>query len=210
MAAAAKILYLLLAYGLGTVNLSYILAKRELGVDLRSIGSGNLGASNLALHLGKKKAAVAFFADCAEEAAVIMAARGLGWSLDWQAAGGLAVTAGHNWPFYLRFQGGRGMAMALTGILILIPYEGLVLLAFLALGVFTHHTAEMNIAALFLLPVLAWRWGRPAELVIFSLAILALTLVRRAQGSPRVGKKKLREDPWAVLWSRLVYDREPG
>lgn len=210
MATAAKTVYLLLAYGLGTVNLSYILAKRKMGVDLRSVGSGNLGASNLSLHLGKKTAAAAFFADCAEEAVVIMAARGLGWNLGWQVAGGLSVIVGHNWPFYLRFQGGRGMAMALTGILILIPYEGLVLLAFLALGVFTNHTAEMNMAALFLLPVLAWQWGRPAALVIFALAVLVLTLIRRAQGSPRVGKKNLREDPWAVLWSRLVYDRELG
>lgn len=205
---ALRILALLVAYLLGTINLSYLLAKRELGLDLRRSGSGNLGASNLSAHLGKKKAAVAFFADCAEEAAVILVMRALGWGLGWQAAGGLAVIVGHNWPFYLRFQGGRGMAMALTGNLVLLPYEGTVLVAFLALGVFTRHTAEMNLVALFLLPVLAWRLERPSSLIIFTLAVLALTLIRRAQGSPGVGKKKIREDPRRVLWSRLIYDRE--
>ncbi|MDI7251446.1 glycerol-3-phosphate acyltransferase [Candidatus Solincola sp.] len=205
---AARVLLLISAYLLGTVNLSHILARRELGLDLRRSGSGNLGASNLAAHLGKGKAAVAFFADCAEEAAVLLVARALGWSAGWQAAAGLAAIAGHNWPFYLGFQGGRGMAMALTGTLILLPFEGLVLVAFLALGVFTRHTAEMNLLALFLLPVLAWRWGRHAGLLAFTLGVLVLTLLRRAQGSPGVGKKKLVEDPRRVLWNRLIYDRE--
>ncbi|MDI6872855.1 MAG: glycerol-3-phosphate acyltransferase [Actinomycetota bacterium] len=208
MKTAARVLLLISAYLLGTVNLSHILARRELGLDLRRSGSGNLGASNLAAHLGKGKAAVAFFADCAEEAAVLLVARALGWSAGWQAAAGLAAIAGHNWPFYLGFQGGRGMAMALTGTLILLPFEGLVLVAFLALGVFTRHTAEMNLLALFLLPVLAWRWGRHAGLLAFTLGVLVLTLLRRAQGSPGVGKKKLVEDPRRVLWNRLIYDRE--
>ena len=208
MSAASRILFLFSAYLLGTVNLSYILARKELGLDLRHSGSGNLGASNLALHLGRGKAAVAFFADCAEEAVVLLAARALGWGAGWQAAAGLAVMAGHNWPWYLGFQGGRGMAMALTGTLILLPYEGLVLVVFLALGVFTHHTAEMNLLALALLPVLAWRWGRSTGLLGFTLGVLALTLVRRAQGSPGVGKKKFAEEPGRVLWSRLIYDRE--
>ncbi len=208
MKAAPKLIYTIFAYLLGTVNLSYILARKELGLDLRRSGSGNLGASNLAVHLGKGKAAAAFFADCAEEAAALLVARALGWSEAWQAAAGLAVIAGHNWPFYLRFQGGRGMAMALTGTLILLPYEGLVLVGFLTLGVFSRHTAEMNLLALFLVPVLAWRWGRPAAFIAFTLGVLAFALLRRAQGSPGVGKKKLREDPRKVLWSRLIYDRE--
>lgn len=208
MGTATKVLLLVSAYLLGTVNPSYIMARRELGLDLRRSGSGNLGTSNLAKHLGKGKAAVAFFADCAEEAAAILVVRALGWGIGWQAAAGLAVIAGHNWPFYLRFRGGRGMAMALIGTLILIPYGGVVLVACLALGVFTRHTAEMNLLALFLLPVLAWRWERPAGHIIFTLGVLAFALLRRAQGSPGLGKKKLREDPLRVLASRLVYDRE--
>lgn len=210
MKTALKVLFVLFAYLMGTVNLSYIMAKKELGLDLRRSGSGNLGASNLALHMGKRKAAAAFFADCAEEAAALFAARAMGWNEGWQAAAGLAVIIGHNWPFYLRFQGGRGMAMALTATLILLPYEGLVLVGFLALGVFSRHTAEMNLLALILVPVLAWRWGRPTAFLVFALGVLALTLFRRAQGSPEVGEKKLREDPWRVLWNRLIFDREAG
>ncbi len=203
-----RILILVAAYLLGTINLSYILARFKLGIDLRKTGSGNLGASNLSLQLGKGKAAIAFFLDCAEEVAVILIIRSLGWGLGWQVGGGLAVIAGHNWPFYLRFQGGRGMAMALAGTLILIPYEGATLTAFLTLGVFTRHTAEMNLLGLALLPIIAWRLERPPELIAFTLAVLVLTILRRAQGSPYLKKKKLREDPGKVLWNRLVYDRE--
>ncbi len=208
MGTASRVLFLLASYLLGTVNLSHILARRELGLDLRRSGSGNLGASNLAAHLGKGRAAVAFFADCAEEAAAILVTRALGWGDVWEAAAGLAVIAGHNWPFFLRFQGGRGMAMALTGTLILVPYGGLVLVSFLTLGVCTRRTAEMNLLALALLPVLAWRWGRPAGDLAFTLGVLGMALLRRAQGSPGVGKKSLREDPRGVLWNRLIKDRE--
>lgn len=198
----------LAAYLLGTVNLSYILARRELGIDLRRSGSGNLGASNLSQHLGKGKAAVAFFADCAEEAVAILALRAMGWSLPWQVAGALAVIVGHNWPFYLRFQGGRGMAMALTGTLILLPLEGALLVAFLTLGVSTRRTAEMNLLGLALLPLVAWRLGRPSSLVAFTIGVLVLALARRLQGSPALGKKRIADDPRKVLWNRLIYDRE--
>ncbi len=208
MRCLAGILIVLASYLLGSANLSYLLAKRRLGVDLRRVGSGNLGASNLAVQAGKGQAAVAFLADCAEEAASILVMRAAGFSLAWQAAAGLAAMAGHNWPFYLRFQGGRGMAMALTGTLILLPYEGAMLVAFLALGVFTHHTAEMNLVGVMLVPVVAWRLGRAASLVSFALALLLLAVMRRLQGSPSLGKKTIREDPLRVIWSRLVYDRE--
>lgn len=201
-------LLVLASYLLGCVNLSYLMAKRRLGVDLRNMGSGNLGASNLAVHAGRGPAAVAFFADCAEEAAAILALRVAGYSLAWQSLAGLAAIAGHNWPFYLHFQGGRGMAMALAGTLILLPYEGAMLVAFLALGVFTHRTAEMNLVGVMLIPIFAWLIGRDPALVWYALAVLIMTVVRRLQGSPGLGKKKFREDPLGVVWCRLVYDRE--
>lgn len=204
----AGFMIVLASYFLGSVNLSYFLGRRQLGVDLRLVGSGNLGASNLAAQAGKGQAAIAFFADCAEEGAPILLLRATGFSLVWQAAAGLAAIAGHNWPFYLRFRGGRGMAMALTGTLILLPYEGAMLVALLALGVFTHHTAEMNLLGIVLVPVVAWRLGRPTSLVSFALAVLLFTLLRRLQGSPALGKKTMREDPRQVFVSRLIYDRE--
>ena len=208
MRSLVGMVWVLASYIMGSVNLSHIVARRRLGMDLRRVGSGNLGASNLALHAGKGPAAVAFFADCAEEAAAILVLRAAGFSLAWQAAAGLAAIAGHNWPFYLRFQGGRGMAMALTGTLILLPYEGAMLVAFLALGVFTHHTAELNLVGVMLVPVVSWRLGRTPALVSYALVVLLFTVARRLQGSPGLGKKKVGEDPGAVLWSRLVYDRE--
>jgi len=198
------------AYLLGSLNLAYYLAKRKVGIDLREVGSGNVGAGNLYNQVSKGLGAANFFFDCAKEAAVILALRFAGLGLGVQAAAGLAVIAGHNWPVFLRFQGGRGMAMTLTGTLIMLPWEGLVMVALLSLGVFTDHTADMNLVALLLTPILAWRFGRPMELILYAAGLLMLGVLRRLQGSPGVGEKSLREDGWEVFWSRLIYDREPA
>ena len=201
-------LLLLGCYLAGCINLSYLIARKAAGVDLRRVGSGNLGASNLSTQMGKGVAAVAFFTDCGLEAAAILVMRAVNAGPIWQAAAGLAVIVGHNWPFYLRFQGGRGMAMALTGTLILMPYEGLLLTAFLALGVFTRHTAEMNLLGLLLVPFAAWLLGRPGGVLFFAVAVVVLTVLRRLQGSPGLEMRRLRDDPRRVLVSRLIYDRE--
>ncbi len=196
------------SYLLGSLNFSYILGRCGKGLDLRRVGSGNLGTANVYHEVGRSWGAVAFFADCAQEAAVVLIMRSSHLGLGWQAAGGLAVIAGHNWSAFLSFQGGRGMAMTLTGTLILLPWEGLLMVALLALGVVARRTAELNLLALCLVPVLAWRLGRPVELVAFALMVLLLTLLRRLQGSPWLGKTTLREDPRRVIWNRIIYDRE--
>lgn len=196
------------AYLLGSLNLSYLAGKLCLGVDLRNVGSGNLGTGNVYRNVGKGTGAAVFFADCGKEAAAILLPRLIGADLAWQAAAGLAVVIGHNWPLFLGFRGGRGMTMALAGTLILLPWEGLVMVLLLAVGVFTHNTAAMNLLALALTPILAWRLGRPLSMVIFALGLLLVGVLRRLQGSAGVRGENEQKSMGSVLWYRLIYDRE--
>lgn len=195
-------------YLLGSLNVAYLAGRRLGKVDLRRVGSGNLGTGNVYRHVGKGVAAAVFFIDCAKEALPLLLIRLAGGSGVWQVGAGLAVIAGHNWPVFLRFRGGRGMAMTLTGTLILLPWEGLVMVALLALGVFTRHTAEMNLLALFLVPVISWRLGRSPEMVCFALFTLVMAVARRLQGSKAIAEKGGRRELRKVLWTRFVYDRE--
>jgi glycerol-3-phosphate acyltransferase PlsY len=198
------------SYLLGSINLAQYLARRRAGVDLREVGSGNVGTVNLYHEVGKGVGTANFFFDCAKEAAVILALRAGGFGLWVQAAAGLAVIAGHNWPIFFHFEGGRGMAMTLIGTLIMLPREGIVMVGLLAIGVQTRHTPEMNLMAVVLTPILAWRLGRSSALIFYAVGLLIFCVLRRLQGSPGVGEKSLREGGWEVFWKRLIYDREPA
>lgn len=197
------------SYLLGSINLAQYLARRRAGVDLREVGSGNVGTGNLYHEVGKGIGTANFFFDCAKEAAVILVLRAAGFDLWMQAAAGLAVIVGHDWPIFFGFQGGRGMAMTLVGTLIMLPREGIVMVGLLAIGVHTRHTPEMNLLAVALSPILAWRLGRSSALIFYAVGLLVICVLRRLQGSPGVGEKSIREGGWEVLWCRLIYDREP-
>ena len=101
-------------YLLGSVPFGLILGKLY-GVDVRQYGSGKPGATNVFRVLGAKAAIPAFIADVAKGAIPVIAARfvlGPGG----EVAGALAAVAGHNWPIYLKFRGGRGAAPSLGAL----------------------------------------------------------------------------------------------
>lgn len=196
------------AYLLGSINLAYLAGRRLKGIDLRKVGSGNLGTGNVYHQVGKGVGALVFFLDCAKEALAILLPRALGLGLGVQAAAGAAVIAGHNWPLFLRFRGGRGMAMTLTGTLILLPWEGVIMVSLMAVGVTTHHLPELNLLALALSPVVAWRLGRPLELVLYAVGLLVMGILRRLQGSPGLQGGWTAGRRWELFWCRLLLDRE--
>ena len=101
-------------YLLGSVPVGLLLGKL-CGVDVREYGSGKTGTTNVLRVLGAKVAALAFIADVAKGAIPVIAARfvlGPGG----EVAAALAAVAGHNWPIYVKFRGGRGAAPSLGGL----------------------------------------------------------------------------------------------
>ncbi|MCK5566139.1 MAG: glycerol-3-phosphate acyltransferase, partial [Planctomycetes bacterium] len=116
-----------IAYLLGSIPFGLIIAKAH-GRDLRSIGSGNIGATNLARALGKKWACFCFALDAAKGLAPMLAAAKLIDSAPttielflWLAVGSAAVL-GHIFPIYIRFKGGKGVATSFGVALGLWPY----------------------------------------------------------------------------------------
>jgi len=115
------------AYLVGSVPFGLLIARTR-GVDIRAVGSGNVGASNVARALGKRYAVLVLLLDAGKGAAAVLAARGssslvLDASLDsWSvAAVGLSAVAGHVFSLYLRFRGGKGVATALGVAIALHP-----------------------------------------------------------------------------------------
>ena len=111
------LLTLLLGYLLGSLPSGFLAGKWCKGIDLRTIGSGSTGATNVLRNVGKKPALVVFLVDVAKGAAAVLLAGALTQSNplnDWiQVLAGLAALAGHIWPVWLGFKGGKAVATGL-------------------------------------------------------------------------------------------------
>lgn len=119
---------LLAAYLFGAFPTAYLAGRLLLGRDIRAFGSGNAGALNVYRALGRGPGAAVLAADIAKGAAVMLGAMAAG-APDWAMYGAaVAAVAGHNWPVYLRFHGGKGAAVMAGVSLVVLP--GITLLAF--------------------------------------------------------------------------------
>jgi glycerol-3-phosphate acyltransferase PlsY len=120
---------LVAAYLLGSITFTQIVARLVKGIDLRTVGSKNVGGRNLTRQVGRFWGLVGGALDVAKGAVALLLARALlppDASQIWPA---IAVVAGHNWPIWLKFRGGKGLATAMGVMLVIAPLE--TLLAFL-------------------------------------------------------------------------------
>ena len=135
----ALTLFLLLipgAYLLGAVPWGLLIGKWSRGVDVRSTGSGNIGSSNVLRSIGVRQAVLVLILDVAKGAVAVLAARALADAADLSSletsylemSAALSALVGHNWPIYLKFRGGRGVATGLGSLLALFPLGGIVAL----------------------------------------------------------------------------------
>ncbi|WP_342551717.1 glycerol-3-phosphate 1-O-acyltransferase PlsY [Paenibacillus sp. FSL R7-0652] len=105
---------IVLSYLLGSISFSVLLAKAIRGIDIRQHGSGNAGATNTLRILGKGPAAAVLLLDVIKGVAAVWIGIWLSDGSPWIAAfSGIAAIAGHNWPLYFHFRGGKGIATAI-------------------------------------------------------------------------------------------------
>lgn len=123
-------LFALAAYLMGAIPFGYLIARMK-GVDLFQVGSGNIGASNVGRVLGRKWGIIVFLLDFLKGAGpvavapALVRASGLGdsiGSVEWlRVVVALAAFAGHLFPVYLRFRGGKGVATGFGAVVVLVP-----------------------------------------------------------------------------------------
>jgi len=139
MSPALKALLLIAAYLLGSVPFGVVLTRLLTGKDVRTVGSGNIGASNVARAAGKAAGILTLVLDAAKAAVPMLVAlhlfapEGRAVAESWAVAVGVAAFAGHIYPIWLGFKGGKGVASALGVFAVLAPIPSLV--ALVAFGV---------------------------------------------------------------------------
>ena len=147
------------AYLLGSIPFSYLVARRG-GVDVRTVGSGNVGATNVLRSVGKGAGALAFGLDFAKGTlATLLAVKTLGGAA-FPSAAALVAVLGHMHPVWLRFRGGKGVATGAGAFLPLAPAATLgALLSFAVVALATRYASLGSIVGAFMLGVLAFLFG---------------------------------------------------
>ena len=154
------LIIIITAYLLGNISTSYIVAKRLAGVDIRTQGSGNAGSTNVLRILGKKAGALTFIGDVLKGLIAVLIARFIayGVNLDNTTCAYIAVVAvvlGHNYPVFLGFKGGKGVATSLGSMLGMNPLVALLCLGFFIIIVaITKYVSLGSILGIGLSPII--------------------------------------------------------
>lgn len=192
------VLLLVVAYLLGSVPFGVLVARARGGVDLRRVGSGNIGATNVLRAVGKSAAALTLLGDIGKGAAAVGLGRWFSVSPTVLAMIALAAVLGHLLPVFAGFRGGKGVATTLGVVLATMPAVGsLLLLIWLAVAAIWRYSSLAALVASAVLPVLAWSLdGRPpmvalgATLFLFVLVRHRENIVRLWQGTEgKVGQR---------------------
>lgn len=166
---------LVLGYLLGSIPFGIILTRLSGGPDLRSIGSGNIGATNVLRTGNKKLAALTLLGDMLKGTAAVLLAAALLGGREAGLVAGLGAFLGHLFPVWLRFKGGKGVA---TFLGILIALKGSIALIFAALWLsiayLTRYSSLSALIASLLTPLLLLFWVRDAKAAALMTVLAAL------------------------------------
>lgn len=164
---------ILIGYVVGSLPIGYLVAQRAGGVDLRRVGSGNVGATNVYRTTGLAIAIAVMLADLGKGALAVWLAGAN------PVAAGVAAVVGHIYPIWLRFRGGKGVATASGVFAILAPVPTLIAAATFTLVVArTRFVSLGSIAATIVLPIAEWLTAGPRAADVGTTVIAALILFR--------------------------------
>jgi glycerol-3-phosphate acyltransferase PlsY len=165
-------LVILLSYLLGSIPCGYIVGHLMRGVDIRTVGDGNMGAANVFREIGAGAGIAVGLADAAKGMLAIIIAMALNVSMVVLLIAGLAAVVGHNWPIFAGFRGGRGESTAIGVLLALMPKAMLIQLAVATIPLFGTRNVVLASAFLFIpLPLVVWLLGLPGLLIGYSIAL---------------------------------------
>lgn len=175
----------ILAYFLGGIPFGYVFVRFAMGKDIRTLGSGNIGATNVHRSAGHKAGVVVLLLDIAKGfLAVWLAALITHNSPEALALAAIAVMLGHAFPILLRFRGGKAVACFIGAFLYIAPLALLaVLVVFVVVVAFSKFISLGSIAAAILFPIAVWQIMHPAPPILIASVFAALLIVLRHRGN---------------------------
>ena len=163
---------IVIGYLLGSIPFAYIAGSLKKGIDIRQVGTGNMGAANVMRQVGTVIGYTVFIADITKGLLTVFIAQWLGLSLTWVLVAGFAAVAGHNWPVFLGFRGGRGGATSIGVFLALVPLEFAISFAitFIVVLITSNPGLGLGIGLVFL-PLIIWQLNGSGILITYALVL---------------------------------------
>jgi glycerol-3-phosphate acyltransferase PlsY len=202
------ILSIIIGYLIGSIPTAYIVARKRKGIDIRDIGSRNMGAANVMREIGLHEGIFVALIDIAKGAGAILIAQALNVSELWVFGAGFAAVVGHNFPVFAGFRGGRGTATVIGIFLVLTPQSALVTLVIAVIPFFVTLRfsgailigVALGFVGFAMLPLFIWLLEGSLMLVCYVLAIDIFMLVRNLSRIRQVLARGAIKD--------MIYDRQ--
>jgi len=184
-----SLLTLLGAYLLGSIPFSYLVARRWGIADVRRVGSGNVGATNVMRSAGTAAGLVAFALDALKGAAASLAALALAPQGSLPALAAVGAVLGHMYPVWLGFKGGKGVATGAGAFLPLVPVAAAAaLLAFALTLAATRYVSLASISGAVVLAVAAFLGGAPGSVARAAAGLAALIVWKHRSNLERLAR----------------------
>jgi glycerol-3-phosphate acyltransferase PlsY len=196
------------SYVIGSIPFGLLVSMLLYKQDLRKLGSGNIGATNVLRNFGVRPFIAVMIMDMAKGAAAVAVGRALGLGPNLSLVAGLASIIGHNWSIFLKFKGGKGIATSGGVIIAAYPWQVTVAVLgmFVVIVLLTRimSVASMSAAVTFTVATFIAYWGRMDEYWPFLvIAVLGSALAiyqhrenikRLLKGEePKIGRRKVKE-----------------
>lgn len=197
MPTVGYILVALIAYLLGSIPTGFLVAKAR-GFDIRTVGSGNIGATNVFRILGKPAGIFVLLTDAAKGWLAVFVVAKLMSAWFYPAAGstarewfaicaGVAAILGHNYTCWLYFKGGKGIATSAGVLGALVPGPFLIILSvWIIIFALTRYVSLASISAAFTLPFAAWAVGDSLTIIFVAAALTALAIYKHKANIKRL------------------------
>jgi acyl phosphate:glycerol-3-phosphate acyltransferase len=193
------IVTVVLAYLLGSMPTGFLVGKAR-GVDIRTMGSGNIGATNVFRYLGTVAGIAVLAVDALKGFLAVAVLTRVVWHMfgrhgdlaareATEIVAGLAAVLGHNFTCWLRFKGGKGIATSAGVLVALVPYSLLIILAvwIIVFGL-TRFVSLASICASFTLPFAAWATGSTPTLIAITAGMAVLAIYKHRTNMQRLLK----------------------
>jgi len=176
-----------MAYFCGAIPFAYIISKIAAGVDIRTVGSGNPGATNVFRSVGKGAGITTFILDMLKGFIPTFFAISIDNAFSYSVAVAAAAMLGHMFTVFLKFKGGKGVATGCGVFLALMPMPALIAFGFFAL-IFgaSGYVALGSVCAALFMPFAAYFTGYSMEAVIFSFAVALLVIFKHRKNISRL------------------------
>ena len=194
------------AYLIGSIPTAYIVARLKKGVDIRQVGSRNMGTMNVVYQVGFRYGLLVLAVDIGKGAAAVALARWLGVPPLFELLAGAVVLLGHIYTVFLKFHGGRGGATAIGVFVFLMPWGIPFYVAIFGISLALTRNPTLSYSLAFLcFPIIGGLLYRRVDLVAFSVVLLLALLVRYI---PRARQMRTSGGSWShVVRRRNLKDR---